>query len=137
MLDMSSAWSARPLATGSADPATASRAQPVFFFSTAQDADLLNTSSPRKKAAEQVRTNCSVTLLGVSSAVFQHGAAHVELVHAILGEVTGLHVVAEFAFAPARGDVRGEQLEQGGFTCAIQADEDDALRSLGFKITPR
>ena len=57
-----------------------------------------------------------------------------EVVHAVLGEVTGDDVGAEFARAAVDRDDVGEDFEEGGLAGAVGADEHDALAALGGEV---
>ena len=66
--------------------------------------------------------------------VFEDGHAGVEVVEAVLGEVAGDDVAAEFAGAALGRDDVGEDFEEGRFAGAVGADEDDALAAFAGEV---
>ena len=63
-----------------------------------------------------------------------YGALDVEHFDALLREVADAHIVPHFAHAVLDFDTPGEDLKQRGFTCAIGADQHDALLFLNDEI---
>ena len=55
--------------------------------------------------------------------------------HAILREVTDLHVVPEFARAALHRQDAGEQLQQRRFAGAVRADQHGALAALRLEFS--
>ena len=105
------------------------------FFSTAQHADFLeHVVAAEQETAEQGADELLGDALRRVERLFQHGAAGIEHVHAILRVVSGFDVVAEFAFARLRRDVGRENLQQGGFSGAVRPDQHDALPALRLKF---
>ena len=66
--------------------------------------------------------------------VLEDGQLRIEVVDAVLGEVTRDDIAADFADAAVDGDDSSENLQQGGLAGTVRADEDGTLAALAFEI---